>query len=862
VAPSASRLRHAPGLDGVRALAVAAVVAYHVGTTSDTNVLPGGFLGVDVFFVLSGYLITSLLIVEARRTRHISIGQFYLRRARRLLPALYALLLAVAAVGAIWLPQQAARIRGDIAAAVTYSTNWWLIAQNGSYFGGGGGDRPQLLTHLWSLAVEEQFYLVWPIVLVVCFRIKAGRGVLLPLVLLGVAASTTAAAMLYVPFSDPSRSYYGTDTRALAPLLGAALALTVSPWQHRTRLPLPRRLGLDLLGLLGLFGLGVITVRVHDTDPMLYGIGFLVIAALGAVVVGVAGHPGTTVGRVLGQQPLRWLGDRSYAIYLWHWPICALTRPTVDLRLTGWADAGLRVAATLVLAEISYWVIERPIRRYGFLTPLLRRKPRAIDVGPGLAVPAPRALMSGAVERESVGSRAIGRQSVGGQAWAAQGPDGRGLIGQPAMGQPATGQPATGQPAMGQPAMGQPGTAQVASGRNPTSQHAMGQPAMGQPAMGQPGTAQGASGRDPTRQLAPDRHPARKGSSGQRTAGQRASGPLTAVGRATVASASRSPAPGRGEGTAPGRTTIEVYGRAFATRPSRLLVARTVFLAVALLVGGTAAGVGLSSAAARPITGGPVDVGPEVTLGPLLPVAPTPTPTSTPSVPASTAPPPPLALGSTVAFFGDSQGMTLLLNKPADIAKFIKPVDATIPGCGILLGVAHSRTGENHNLTANCRNWQPAWSASVTKIKPALAVVMVGAWDVFDLTLDGGAALPFGGPDWDANFEAQVTKGVDILRTSNVPVALALLPCYRPVRGSAGFWPERGDDVRTRHVNDLLTTVAGRYPSGLRTLTPPPEFCTDPKISTSLSYRWDGVHYYKPGAALYFSAILPQLMPS
>ncbi len=658
-------LRYAPGLDGIRALAVFAVVAYHIGTTSDSTVLPGGFIGVDIFFVLSGYLITSLLIVEAQHGR-ISIKKFYIRRARRLLPALFAMLLVVGAIGVLWLPQQAARLRGDLLASLGYVTNWWLIAENSSYFAT-AGDRPPLLTHLWSLAVEEQYYLIWPLVLMAFAAVRARRSLMLVVVLGAVGASTAAAALMYDPFSDPSRVYYGTDTRAMAPLLGAALAIWAQPWRHRTRLPGGTRHGLDALGITSLFLLAVIAAVLRDSDQALYLGGFLVIAALAAVVVGVAGHPGTALGEMLGTQPLRWLGERSYAIYLWHWPVCLLTRPGVDIPITGWLNAVLRIAVAILLAEVSYWLIERPIRRKGFLAPLKAR--------PG--------------------------------------------------------------------------------------------------------------------------------------GGTRAKAPIF----------------------------------------------RTVVLSVAMIAGGSAVGLQLTAASAVPAAGGPVDAGPEATLGPL----PTASASAGPS-PSASAGPLPVPKGAKVVFFGDSQGMTLVINKPADLGQYINVVDATIEGCGVLLGKVASRSGERRNLTNNCRNWQPEWASEAQRLKPVLAIVMIGAWDVFDLTLDEGGTLTFGTAAWDSNFTEAITGGVDTLKAAGAEVGLSLLPCYRPLRKSAGFWPERGDDDRTRHVNELLRAVASSYAAGVRPLEPPAAFCTDPAIATNTAYRWDGIHYYKKGAALYFSTILPQLL--
>jgi hypothetical protein len=212
-----------------------------------------------------------------------------------------------------------------------------------------------------------------------------------------------------------------------------------------------------------------------------------------------------------------------------------------------------------------------------------------------------------------------------------------------------------------------------------------------------------------------------------------------------------------------------------------------------------------------------------------------------------------------VAFFGDSQGMTLLLNKPADLGRYISVTDATIEGCGVLLGKVTSRSGERRDLAANCPNWLSEWRADARRLAPAVAVVMLGAWEPFDLTVPTGT-LAFGSPEWDANFTAALRQGIAALRESQARVAVSLLPCYRPIRASAGYWPERGDDDRTRHVNDVIRTVVATYPDGVSTVDPPVEFCTNSNIATDRSYRWDGIHYYRKGAALYFRAVLPQLL--
>jgi peptidoglycan/LPS O-acetylase OafA/YrhL len=587
---------------------------------------------------------------------------------------------------------------------------------------------------------------------------------MLTILVAGVAASTVAGLMMYDPFTDPSRVYYGTDTRALAPLLGATLAILVKPWRHRTRLPRGARHGLDLLGVLALLGLAVVAAVLEDTAGLLYQGGLLGIAVLGAVVVGVAGHPGTALGEMLALQPLRWLGERSYAIYLWHWPVCLLTRPDMDVPLTGWANAGLRVGLSVLLAELSFWLIERPIRRYGFLAPLKRPAapaPSTVDVGP-----TPGRVAASHPVRVPTGAHPV---------------------------------------------------------RTPTGSHAVRRPTGPHPVHVPTGP-----------------HPVHV-----------PTGPH-AVHVPTGAHAVRTPPPpaatphgGGVYGSA--RPADPDAGRAepVPARRRRAAILRTVVLALVLVAGGTYVGQRLNLAAGIPVTGGPLDAGPAATLGTLG---------------DAPLPPTPIPVGSTVAFFGDSQGMTLLLNQPVDLDDYIDAVDETIEGCGILLGRVESRTGERRNLTSNCANWRSTWSSRANRLQPTLAVIMLGAWDVFDVTLDSGQTLRFGTADWDANFSQTLAQAVDTLRGAGAQVALSLLPCYRPIAKSAGFWPERGDDGRTRHVNALLRTNANSYHTGVRTLEPPAEFCTNPVIAEDTAYRWDGVHYYKKGAALYFAAVLPQLL--
>jgi peptidoglycan/LPS O-acetylase OafA/YrhL len=375
---TARTIAYVPALDGLRGVAVAGVLAFHGGVA----VLGGGFLGVDAFFVLSGFLITALLLAEHRETGRIALARFWARRARRLLPALLLLLATVLGVSRFLLPpEELPALRADALAAVAYAANWRLLYRDGGYFAETAAPSP--LQHTWSLAIEEQFYLVWPLLvlaLLVATR-RAGartrRGVVLGACLAGAAGSAATAALLGA-HADPDRLYYGTDTRAAALLLGAALAAvlagrpTTSPADKTADEPADkpadpagrgRHRVLGALALVGAVGTGWLWVTADGTDAWLYP-GGLLAAGLGvtAVIAHAVVSPGSPTARVLAVAPLVLLGRISYGVYLWHWPLFGWLNAERTGQV-GWRLLALRCAATLAVATVSYLLLERPIRQ-------------------------------------------------------------------------------------------------------------------------------------------------------------------------------------------------------------------------------------------------------------------------------------------------------------------------------------------------------------------------------------------------------------------------------------------------------------------------------------------------------------------
>ena len=357
--PSSPRLPYMPGLDGLRALAVLAVFFYHLGYPWAA----GGFLGVETFFVLSGYLITALLLREHAATGRLNLKRFWLRRARRLWPALWLLLAVTPLLAAAWAPDAWPRLREDLPAAFFYVTNLLYIVRQVPYFERFG--RPPLLQHLWSLGVEEQFYLAWPLLLWALLMLlqvretRTWRRLAAPLAGLAVL-STLWMARLYDPLADPARVYYAPDTRAAGFAIGGLLAVLWPPgaWPRAARWA-------DGWAWPALLGLLTAYHTLDEFRPLLYRGGFALTALLTAAVLSAATVRTSFMGRVFGLRPLVWLGTRSYAFYLWHWPFIAIWRPGQECALPAWACTLVHFGLTAVAAELSYRLVERPIRTHG-----------------------------------------------------------------------------------------------------------------------------------------------------------------------------------------------------------------------------------------------------------------------------------------------------------------------------------------------------------------------------------------------------------------------------------------------------------------------------------------------------------------
>jgi len=352
--------RYIHSVDGLRAIAVIAVLLYHLGI----DWIPGGFLGVDLFFVISGYVITGLILESINRSGTLDLRAFYLSRIRRLVPALIAMLVFTTLYIGVYAPETVRRFISDIPYVLTGSMNWALVSRQQDYFESIG--RPPLLQHTWSLAVEAQFYLIWPLVLLFVLKYFGKKNI--SYAALGIALASGVALFAYSVSIDTKESaishvYFGTDTHSIGLFLGSALAVSWKPQNLSKEITKRAQDFVDLIGVFGFLGLLSTFLFINESDPTLYRIAFPLSAIFGCATLISVVHPASRFAPILSLRPLIWIGERSYGIYLWHWIVFQLTRPSIDLVGDDWALYALRVLIVFALADISLRYIEIPVRR-------------------------------------------------------------------------------------------------------------------------------------------------------------------------------------------------------------------------------------------------------------------------------------------------------------------------------------------------------------------------------------------------------------------------------------------------------------------------------------------------------------------
>ncbi len=658
------QMGYEPSLDGIRAFSVIAVMLYHANIAW----LPGGFLGVEVFFVVSGFLITSLLIEERESNGGIDLKQFWIRRARRLLPALFIMLSATAVSVAFFAKDSAPDFRRDVLPSLGYLSNWWQIfAVKTPYF---AASSLPVLRHLWSLAVEEQWYLIWPLLFTVVFGAKWMRSKFSGMLLVVCSGAVMATTALRFAQDNETRTnflYLSTVTRSSGLLLGAAVAMLWRPWRKTSQSSRWRSSVADALALASIAVIGVLMATVHVADARLYQGGLAATTVASAVVIAVVMRPnGLIIKKFFSQDFFVEVGRRSYGLYLWHWPIFVVAHAR---------DSGNRfavaLAATIIINEFVYQFVEIPTRQ-GALGNWWRNRPQLSAMRRRLPV------LIAAVVVASLG--ATGVKVVGIEA----------------------------------------------------------------------------------RDLSIDTS----------TANAIFSVPTTVANTGTTLTPSV-------VGSSTTSTTI-------AKLPRKMVIV------------------------------------------------------------------------------GDSQAHALAINKPSGMEKTFVIADGSIDGCGVYdrgVGVGGTNGNFRRNF-ANCVGFEKSWAKSAEKARADVALVVVGAWEVLDLKINGFTFAVNTSPA-DTIFRTQMKRGIDALRATGATVALLEVACMRPVDSKGGpvpALPQRGDDTRTSHLNDLLREIAAPEDDGVFFVSGPTEWCTDPTISTSLSYRWDGVHAYKPGAKLIFETIATSIL--
>jgi peptidoglycan/LPS O-acetylase OafA/YrhL len=361
----ARKSRYIPSIDGLRAIAVVAVILYHL----NISWIPGGFLGVDLFFCISGYVITRQLLDSVAAKGGLDLREFYLARTRRLLPALLFMLVGASIIIALWAPDSVHRFLTDLPYVLTGTENWHLVAIHQDYFSSIG--RAPLLQHTWSLAVEAQFYLIWPLVIGLVLHYFGKQRV--AIASLFIAISSGIALFLFSISLDSNGSsavadrighiYFGTDTHSLGLFLGATLAVSWVPQNLHNQISKRAQDFVDGIGVIGLLGLLATFLFISETNSASYRLAFPLAAVFGCATITSLVHPASRFAPLIGSTPLIWIGERSYAIYLWHWVIFQVTRPSADLAGQTWAIDVARLLLVMLLADISLRFIEAPIRR-------------------------------------------------------------------------------------------------------------------------------------------------------------------------------------------------------------------------------------------------------------------------------------------------------------------------------------------------------------------------------------------------------------------------------------------------------------------------------------------------------------------
>jgi len=353
--------RHIASIDGLRAIAVTAVVLYHLGISW----IPGGFLGVDLFFVISGYVITRLILDSINRSSALDLRGFYWARLRRIYPGFLFMLFSTIIFIGVWAPEAVSRFLKDLPYALTGTMNWSLVARHQDYFEAIG--RPPLLQHTWSLAVELQFYLIWPIILLTVLKYfgkkNVARAALLIAMVSGAALFIVSLKLDASNAQQVSHVYFGTDTHSLGLFLGSALAVSWIPQNLSANIEKRAQDVVDGIGVVGLLGLISTFLFIDETNATLYRIAFPLAGIFGCLVIISLVHPASRFAPVISSAPFAWIGERSYGIYIWHWVVFQVTRPSVDITGDPWALYLARVLLVLALADISLRWVEIPFRQ-------------------------------------------------------------------------------------------------------------------------------------------------------------------------------------------------------------------------------------------------------------------------------------------------------------------------------------------------------------------------------------------------------------------------------------------------------------------------------------------------------------------